>query len=204
MKILNLFAGIGGNRKLWPEGHEITAVELNPKIAEIYKEFFPGDTVIVADAHEYLLKHHKEYDFIWASPPCPTHSDIRRCGVHSGQVEEVYPDMMLYQEVILLTHFSNIDTKWVIENVKPYYKPLISAQEAGRHLFWSNFYINEFKCEPSGIDNMNNAKGKEKTGFDLTDKEGIDKRKAYRNCVDSKLGLHVFNCAFKHIQDGLF
>lgn len=27
MKILNLYAGIGGNRKLWPDDHEITAVE---------------------------------------------------------------------------------------------------------------------------------------------------------------------------------
>jgi DNA (cytosine-5)-methyltransferase 1 len=29
MRILNLYAGIGGNRKLWGDDHEITAVELN-------------------------------------------------------------------------------------------------------------------------------------------------------------------------------
>ena len=40
MKILNLYAGIGGNRKLWGNEHEITAVEINPKIAEAYKTFF--------------------------------------------------------------------------------------------------------------------------------------------------------------------
>ena len=34
MKILNLYAGLGGNRKKW-EGHEITAVELNPAIAKL-------------------------------------------------------------------------------------------------------------------------------------------------------------------------
>ena len=78
MKILNLYAGIGGNRKLWGNEHEITAVEINPQIAKIYQDFFPNDTVIVADAHQYLLEHYKEFDFIWSSPPCPTHSRIRK------------------------------------------------------------------------------------------------------------------------------
>lgn len=51
MKILNLYAGIGGNRKLWGDEHEITAVEINPEIAEIYKNLYPQDTVIIGDAH---------------------------------------------------------------------------------------------------------------------------------------------------------
>jgi len=71
MKVLNLYAGIGGNRKLW-EDVDVTAVELNPDIAKIYQDFFPNDKVIVADAHKYLLKHYKEFDFIWSSPPCQT------------------------------------------------------------------------------------------------------------------------------------
>jgi DNA (cytosine-5)-methyltransferase 1 len=37
MKILNLYAGIGGNRKLWGNKHNITAVEFNNTIAEKYK-----------------------------------------------------------------------------------------------------------------------------------------------------------------------
>ena len=52
MKILNLYCGIGGNRKNWGNEHEITAVENNPKIAKIYQDFFPEDKVIVADAHQ--------------------------------------------------------------------------------------------------------------------------------------------------------
>lgn len=117
MKVLNLYAGIGGNRKLW-EGVEVTAVEYNPSIAGIYKDFFPDDNVIVADAHEYLLKHFKEYDFIWASPPCPTHSQLRLLSVNRGLIDLVYPDMQLYQEIILLkSHFKG---KFCIENVKPY------------------------------------------------------------------------------------
>lgn len=51
MKILNLYAGIGGNRKLWGNEHDITAVELRPEIAAIYHDLYPNDTVIVGDAH---------------------------------------------------------------------------------------------------------------------------------------------------------
>ena len=97
MKILNLYAGIGGNRKMWGDEHEITAIEFEPKIAEIYKDFFPNDTVIVADAHKYLEEHYQEYDFIWSSPPCPSHSRIRKhTAVARGQNKAIYPDMKFY------------------------------------------------------------------------------------------------------------
>lgn len=76
MKILNLYAGLGGNRKLWGNDHEVTAVELDPEVARIYQSNFPNDTVIVGDAHDYLLKNFESFDFIWASPPCPSHSKM--------------------------------------------------------------------------------------------------------------------------------
>ena len=72
MKILNLYAGIGGNRKLWNEilpGAKVTAVELDIKIAKVYKELSPNDEVIIGDAHQYLLENHEKFDFIWSSPP---------------------------------------------------------------------------------------------------------------------------------------
>lgn len=50
MKILNLYAGIGGNRKLWGNEHDITAVEMNESSAKIYQELFPKDKVIVGNA----------------------------------------------------------------------------------------------------------------------------------------------------------
>ena len=138
MRVLNLYACLGGNRLLW-EDCEVTAVELDPELARMYKERFPNDTVIVADAHQYLLDHYKEYDFIWSSPPCPSHSKARYWGSKGGQCDVVYPEMGLYQEIILLTHF--FAGKFCIENVSGYYEPLIPAQKRGRHLYWTNFVL---------------------------------------------------------------
>ena len=192
MKVLNLYAGIGGNRKLW-ENVDVTAVEYDENVAEVYKDFFPNDRVIVTDAHEYLLNHYSEYDFIWSSPPCPTHSDIRRCGVHSGQYKAEFPDMKLYQEIILLQNFAASKTKWVVENVIPYYEPLIQpTAKIHRHLYWANFYIPQYKTKDYRIHN-DIAGYSELYGFNIRDTGIKDKRKALRNMVNPELGLHILN-----------
>src|SRR3990167_3378124 len=148
IKVLNLYAGIGGNRKLWTDC-EVTAVELNPSIANIYKSFFPQDELIVGDAREYLLANYKNFDFIWSSNPCTTHSDIRRMGVQSGSYAAVYPDLNLYGDIIFLKHY--FKGKWVVENVIPYYKPLVNPNVTlDRHHFWSNFNIPEKRFEGFG------------------------------------------------------
>ena len=132
-KILNLYAGIGGNRKLWNDANfEITAIEYDQATADVYSRYFPKDIVIVTDAHKFLLENYMNYDFIWSSPPCPTHSDIRRCGVHAGQYEALYPNMELYQEIILLMNFAPKKAKFIVENVVPYYEPLIPPTKKGQ------------------------------------------------------------------------
>lgn len=200
IKVLNLYSGIGGNRKLWPDDEiEVTSVEYDEEIAQIYQDYFPNDKVIIGDAHQYLLDHYKEFDFIWASPPCPTHSDIRRCGVHSGQYGVKYPDMRLYEEIILLKHFALLNCKWVIENVKPYYKYLIEPFESGRHAFWSNFYIDKTKLIDKRV--HSEIKGNEETyGFDLNNYNINNKRQILRNLVNPKLALFIFKSAFKEKQ----
>ena len=139
MKILNLYACLGGNRYKWnevKEDIEVTAIELDPECARLYQERFPNDTVIIADAHQYLLEHYQEYDFIWSSPPCPSHSRAR---FWNSKAKRIYPDLKLYEEIILLqTHFKG---KYCVENVVPYYEPLIPAIKRGRHLFWTNFNL---------------------------------------------------------------
>ena len=195
LKILNLYAGIGGNRKLWVDEHEITAVEYKQEIADIYHDFFPDDKIVVGDAHEYLLEHYKEFDFIWSSPPCPSHSDIRRCGVHKGQYAALYPEMSLYQEIILLMNFAPKKIKWVIENVKPYYKPLIPpVQELHRHLFWSNFYIPPISLTDSRIHSQISGSS-EVYGIKLDKYKYKDKRKILRNMVNPELGEYILDYA---------
>jgi DNA (cytosine-5)-methyltransferase 1 len=127
MKVLNLYACLGGNRYKWDEVAEeagielqVTAVELDPELAKLYQERFPNDTVIVEDAHQYLLDHYKEFDFIWTSPPCPTHSRARYWGFGANGKNPTYPDMKLYQEIIFLQH--HCKGKYVVENVIPYYE----------------------------------------------------------------------------------
>lgn len=193
MKILNLYAGIGGNRKLWGEV-EVTSIENKKDIARIYQELFPKDKVIVTDAHKYLLKHYKEFDFIWSSPPCPTHSKARYWASKGGKYPVKYPDMRLYQEILFLQHFC--DTKWVVENVDGFYNPLIAARKIGGHYFWSNFKI--LKSEFSRPE-IRKVKGSDKNyGFDLSDKKlNTRKDQIMRNIINPKLGLHIFNCAFK-------
>ena len=144
MKILNLYACLGGNRYKWNEVKnyiEVTAVELDPEAARLYQERFPNDKVIVADAHQYLLDHYKEFDFIWSSPPCPTHSRARfwNSSNYDTTTKPVYPSMILYEEILFLKHYYK--GKYVVENVIPYYEPLIQAKKRGRHLYWTNFNI---------------------------------------------------------------
>jgi DNA (cytosine-5)-methyltransferase 1 len=208
MKILNLYAGIGGNRKYW-RGHEITAVEINSDIAKIYQDFFPNDKVIIADAHEYLLQHYKEYDFIWSSPPCPTHSRLQVMSVLDNtrgnkNRKAIYPDMKLYEEIILLSNFVLKNTKWIIENVIPYYEYLINPSIIlGRHPFWSNFYIDNIKIKGVNIKGEKEIHGNDSVyGFNII-KYNIDnnmKRKILRNLVNPEIGLYILNQAM-NIKD---
>lgn len=200
MKILNLYAGIGGNRKLWGDKHDITAVEINPDIAAIYSELYPQDKVIIGDAHEYLLRHFHEFDFIWTSPPCQSHSQLQRTFTNTSKYVR-YPDMTLYQEIILLQTRGG-QVKYCIENVKPYYKPLIPpAFEYDRHLYWaSDFILTPTVKQGEFSKIMDDPKALAETyGFDI---EIIKKhipqknfflfRQVLRNCVKPEDGKIIF------------
>ena len=212
-KVLNLYAGIGGNRKLW-EDVEVTAVEWDEEKAEVYSDHFPDDEVVVADAHEYLLDHYTEYDFIWSSPPCPTHSTMEM--VNHAKHGARYPDMKLYQEIILLqTHAERHDIDYLVENVRSYYEPLIQPQAVARHYFWSNFHIPEIEIDllpkrqsdmPDRGDSFDLEQHQQHLGFDLSvyDMNKTKKSKALANCVQPELGKHVFEAATKNRQSKLF
>ena len=195
MKILNLYAGIGGNRKNWGDEHEITAVEYLLEIAKIYQDFFPNDKVIVADAHKYLLDHYKEFDFIWSSPPCPSHSRVRKATEH--QNVPIYPDMKLYEEILFLQGY--FKGKWCVENVVAWYEPLIRPNHIADHYFWTNFILRDFtgggRGHEAGVKKLSEIKG-----FNLDKYKGIDKVKTLRNCVEPELGKHILDLAINPIN----
>lgn len=207
MKILNLYACLGGNRYKWDEVAkeagieiEVTAVELDPEAARLYQERFPKDTVIVADAHQYLLDHFKEFDFIWSSPPCPSHSRARFA--RRNTTSAVYPDLKLYEEVLFLENY--FEGKYVVENVIPYYEPLIIAQKRGRHLYWTNFNLpNDLNERKSSI-----MEGKDEVnkwckfhGYDFRKYKGTQSvQKMARNLVDYEAGRTIFETALGIIR----
>ena len=213
MKILNLYSGIGGNRKLWGYKHDITAVELDPEIADIYSNFFPNDNVIVDDAHDYLINNYQDFDFIWSSPPCPTHSRFQNLKMNSPETVKKYPDMKLYEEVIYLKHFFK-KGKWVIENVISYYDPLIKPTKSNNHYFWSNFDIPIIEKDDRGIrGTKDNFEHKQKRlGFFVEDLPitSLKKRKILNNCVLPQVGLAILQSALQEEievekkQDALF
>lgn len=202
--VLNLYSGIGGNRKSWGDVY-VTAVEKNKEIAAIYQGLFPNDKVIVGDAHQYLLDHYTEFDFIWSSPPCQTHSRMMKATRHK---KRRYSDMTLYQEILFLTHF--FKGKWVVENVVPYYKPLIEpTQITGRHCLWSNFTIGTFeqanhknfiKAEsPKEIQSLKDWLGIQYDG-NIYYEDNHSAAQVLRNCVHPKLGLYILDCARNRIR----
>ena len=202
MKVLNLYACLGGNRYKWDEVAEeaginldVTAVELDTELAKLYQERFPNDTVIVADAHQYLLDHYKEFDFIWTSPPCPTHSRARFWAFGINGKKPVYPDMKLYEEIIFLEH--HFKNKYVVENVIPYYEPFLNPKKRDRHLYWTNFNI------PNTLSNRSNSGAliQKSVMHDLCNFHDYDFRKykgkqrilkIARNLVDYEAGRTIF------------
>jgi len=195
MNILNLYASLGGNRYKWGDEHNITAVELDPELAKLYQERFPNDTVIIVDAHQYLLDHYKEFDFIWSSPPCPSHSRARFA--RRNTTTSIYPDLKLYEEILFLDNY--FEGKYCVENVIPFYEPLIQANKRGRHLYWTNFILpnnlNERKLSiMEGKDEVN--KWCKFHQYDFTKYKGTQRiDKIARNLVDYVAGETILNTA---------
>jgi DNA (cytosine-5)-methyltransferase 1 len=201
MKVLNLYAGIGGNRKLW-EGVDVTAVEYDEKIAAVYADLFPDDQLIVGDAHEYLEDNFRKYDFIWSSPPCQSHSSFRHnLRVRYGQSKPIYPDMRLYEEILFLQHYA--PGVWIVENVVPYYGALIPAQKVGRHLYWTNLELSELPKPDDNIRNNTKISDLEKLhGYDLSSYPLPNKRQVLRNVVSPTVGLSILDEAKKVFPGG--
>ena len=103
--------------------------------------------------------------------------------------------MKLYEEIIFLEHYFN--GKYVVENVIPFYTPLIQGKERNRHLYWTNFNL------PNTVsDRKNPDLGRTKNLIDaLSEFHDYDFRKykgsqptnkMARNLVDYEAGKTIF------------
>lgn len=205
-KVLNLYACLGGNRAKWDEvakkanvNLEVAAVEWDSELVKLYQERFPNDKVIEADAHQYLLDHYKEFDFIWSSPPCPTHSRIQNSFKERPTFKPCYPDMKLYEEIIFLKQF--FKGKYCVENVIPYYDLLIPGHKRDRHVYWTNFNLpNKLSARSENIGGLNEHKRLEKF-HDYKCKARIGGyRDVLRNLVDYEAGKTILETALNIYQ----
>lgn len=82
IKVLNLYAGIGGNRKLWKDV-EVTAVEKNPQVADIYDTMYGAVYASTHDMHKltelFSHIHNKKIKI----------KDILKKKVYSGLVSKI-------------------------------------------------------------------------------------------------------------------
>lgn len=198
LRVLNLYAGIGGNRKHWQGS--VTAVEWQDDIAAAYRSQYPDDEVVIGNAHEYLVANFDRFDFVWASPPCQSHSKMDRA---NSRNRPRYADLKLYEEILFLRTYHK--GPWVVENVVPYYTPLIApTARIGRHLFWSNFPITAHDvARPKGFI----ASGGQAKAEDLKAWLGLSYEgsiyyagnhcpaQVLRNCVHPDLGAQIMGQA---------
>ena len=205
IKLLNLYAGIGGNVHLLDRNkYQIISIEHNIQIAKINQLLHPEDIIITCDglckedeirtecpgnAKYYLRLNYKKFDFIWGSPPCQTHSKMRFTQKSKDFYEYKYPNVDLYQIITLLqTHFEGT---YIIENVKPYYESWIKPNFIlNRHYYWSNKYLHCDKLQtPKPFDRMYKPDWIE--FLDIPVKQKDIKLQWLRNCVHPKEGLQL-------------
>lgn len=124
--------------------------------------------------------------------------------------------MKLYEEILFLDNF--FDGKYCVENVIPYYEPLIAAKKRGRHLYWTNFNLPTVLSERdkiSGLITKDDYEAIKKLcefhDYDFFKYKGEQRRaKMARNLVDYEAGKTIFATAMgvilksKSIQNSLF
>jgi DNA (cytosine-5)-methyltransferase 1 len=203
--LYNGCAGFGANTHLLNRKEvDVTHTEMFQDIANVNRLLHPDDEVIVADTFQHFQENHEKYNFAWFSVNCQGHSKMVKATRHN--VNKIPPVTELYGLIIFLTHFYKGD--WVVENVVPFYKPLIEPTlRVGRHLFWSNkplFGIEDVK-RPTGFINKATKKGadelKKWLGLEFEwyvyYKGNHCPAQTLRNCVHPKLGVQIFNQLLK-------
>ena len=197
MRVLDLYAGLGGSDKgirsvLEKKGidYEYVAIEIDPKVAEAHRKNNPGSRVIVADALSWLPEV-KNFDFVWASPPCKTHSKWNMVWA-SRREKHPKPDPTLW---FLIREFRSLGINFVVENVDPYYKdPCKPTIKIGRHQFWTSFPIKKFDfiSREKPFPEMTIRDWLQYHQLETVEGKAQDKRQALRNCTHYSIAAGIF------------
>lgn len=158
LKILDLFCGIGGVARGFHDylqEHQIkylyVAIDIDKDVLKAHRALNPLSNVILRDAYSFTIDELETYDFVWASPPCETHSIA---GIWTRK-RKVSPDFRLYE---LINKLNDANIPFVVENVKPYYNPPIKpTSKANRHRLWSNLSISPIKIDLPPFEKIKNT-----------------------------------------------
>ena len=202
LKILDLFAGFGGTTRglqKWLDENNISyeyyAIDIDKQTLKVHKYWNKKSIVIQRDAYTFTKDELREYDFIWASPPCQSHS--------RAQViwKRRKPDMRLYT---LICKLHQVGKPFIVENVVPYYKPPIMWDyKIDRHIFWTNLDLSDVRV------NIKRKPIYKMSLHELAEYHGIpykyvriykgDKRQALRNIVNWRISYAIAKQVFPQI-----
>jgi len=113
---------------------------------------------------------------------------------NTGKVR--YPDMKLYEEIIILKKW--FKGKFVVENVIPYYEPLIPGIKRDRHIYWTNFSLpnNLGDRKKTDLNKISCVDLQKFHKIDLSNYKGKqNKLKIAKNLVDYEAGRTILETA---------
>lgn len=197
MRILDLYGGLGGTARgiqlvLEKKGikFEYIVIENNLKVAEAHRRNNPESKVIVADIKDWLDKI-TEFDFVWASPPCHTHSQLQM--INKGRRHKTkLVDWSLWHVIDIFQRAETIP--FVVENVKVWYnEPFKHNFKLDRHYFWTNLRLIAFDYHKKPAKKWGNISVKDWQEYHQLEPAATgDKRQQLRNCVHWSIAAGIF------------
>lgn len=160
MRILDLYGGVGGTgigihevcQEEFGLEYDYMIVENDEEVIKYHALNCPRSHIYKEDAINWLDKL-ENFDFIWVSPPCKSHSMAMLFWSNTEKFRQIDKDLFKWIRKTRELKLPAI----VVENVVPYYgfkyKPTCMI---GRHVFWANFPILPFEVpkRPKAFDYM--------------------------------------------------